>query len=185
MSRRPSKAARANRVNKTLSIAALIVGVLGLSIAFAAITRNLTINGVAEIQSPAWDIRFNTQSSSASGGATITSSMVDDHTISYHVVFTDINQSALVNFSVENTGLIDAEIASITTDGLDQYNLRHINFSLKYADDSNVAVGDNLLAGASRNMKINLNYVATQPEFIADGGSTASMTVKIEYEQVP
>lgn len=185
MNRQTNKTFRAARLNRIVAIVALIVGIFGLSIAFAVITRNLVITGVAEIQSPAWDVRFKTQSSLASGGAEITSTKVDDYTISYHVIFTGINQSAVINFSAENNSSTNAKITDITTTGQNDYNLKHIDYELKYADNNNVAIGDDLLAGATRNMKINLNYVATQPEFEADAGSTVGMTVTIQYSQAP
>ena len=40
---------------KTLSLVALIVAVLGLTVAFAALSQTLTINGTASINSATWD----------------------------------------------------------------------------------------------------------------------------------
>jgi hypothetical protein len=180
-----SKSKRRERTNLAIAIVALIVAVVGLSVAFAVVTRNLTINGVAEIQGPEWDIRFTTQSSLASGGASISSAKVDDRTISYHVVFDAPNQSAGINFQMANNSTVNAEIAAITTVGLNDYNAKHINYSLKYLDNSNVAVGDVLAAGTTRNAKIHLDYLATSAEFLADAGSQVAMTVTIQYAQAP
>ena len=43
---------------KVLSLVALIVAVLGLTVAFAALSQTLTINGTASINSASWDVHF-------------------------------------------------------------------------------------------------------------------------------
>jgi hypothetical protein len=176
---------KGDRTNLVISILALIIGIIGLSIAFAVVTRNLVINGVAEIQGPEWDIRFTTQSSSASGGAQITSSKIDDQTISYHVIFTGPNQAANINFTMANFSSVNAKIGSITTTGLSDYNAKHINYVMNYADNTAVAMGDLLNIGASRNAYIHLDYSATEAQFQADAGSQVGMTVTIQYVQAP
>jgi hypothetical protein len=183
--RRPTKAQASDRLNLALAVVALVVSVLGLTIAFAVVTRNLVINGTAEIQGPEWDIRFTTQNSSASGSAQITSAKVDDRTISYHVVFTAPNQTADIHFQMLNNSSVDAKIADITTIGQSDYATKHISYDLKYADNTDVAVGDVLVVGASRDAQIHLNYTATQAEFLADAGSQVAMTVTIQYAQAP
>ena len=45
---------------KVLSLVALIVAVLGLTIAFAALSQTLTINGTASVNSAEWDVHFVT-----------------------------------------------------------------------------------------------------------------------------
>jgi hypothetical protein len=180
-----SRAKRAERTNITISIVALVIGVLGLTIAFAVVTRNLVINGIAEIQGPEWDIRFTTQSSSASGGAQITSAKVDDRTISYHVIFTAPGQTADINFQMINNSSVDAKIANITAVGQSDYASKHISYSLEYTNNTNVAVDDILAVGASRDAKIHLDYTATEAEFLADAGSQVGMTVTIQYAQAP
>ena len=43
---------------KILSLVALIVAVLGLTVAFAALSQTLTINGTASVDAANWDVRF-------------------------------------------------------------------------------------------------------------------------------
>ena len=43
---------------KVLSVAALLVAVLGLTVAFAALSQTLTINGSATVNTASWDIHF-------------------------------------------------------------------------------------------------------------------------------
>jgi hypothetical protein len=84
-----------------------------------------------------------------------------------------------------NNSSTNASIASLTTTGLVDYNAKHINYSLKYFDDTDVAIGDVLAASASRNARIHLDYTATQAQFETDSGSSLAMTVTIQYAQAP
>ena len=43
---------------KILSIVALLIAVAGLTIAFAAMSKTLTINGTATMDTAVWDIHF-------------------------------------------------------------------------------------------------------------------------------
>lgn len=43
---------------KVLSIIALVVAVLGLTVAFAALSETLTINGTASVDAATWDVHF-------------------------------------------------------------------------------------------------------------------------------
>ena len=43
---------------KTLSLVALIVAVLGLTVAFAALSQTLTINGTASVDAATWDVHI-------------------------------------------------------------------------------------------------------------------------------
>ena len=61
---------RNNHMYRTLVIVALITAVLGISVAFAALTQTLTIGGTGAIQSNDWRIVWSTASGSkASGGS--------------------------------------------------------------------------------------------------------------------
>ena len=43
---------------KVLSLVALIVAVLGLTVAFASLSQMLTINGTATVDAASWDVHF-------------------------------------------------------------------------------------------------------------------------------
>jgi hypothetical protein len=175
----------ASKATRLIALVALICGVLALTVGFAAIVRDLTVHGVAEIRGPEWEISFEPQSSLASGSAQITSTQLDAHTISYHVIFTAPAQSAALSFRVANDGTSNAEIAHIATTGASDYAAKHIDWALTYADGTPVAVTDGLAAGARHDLKLALDYTATQAEFAADAGSQVGMTITLQYAQVP
>jgi len=57
---------------KSLSLIALVVAVLGLTVAFASLSQTLTINGTAKVDSAKWDIHFeNLSFGTVTGDATI------------------------------------------------------------------------------------------------------------------
>ena len=43
---------------KIISLCALLVAVLGLTVAFASLSQTLTINGSAAVNAASWDIHF-------------------------------------------------------------------------------------------------------------------------------
>ena len=43
---------------KVLAVAALIITILGLTVAFAALSQTLTINGAATLDAAKWGIKF-------------------------------------------------------------------------------------------------------------------------------
>ena len=103
---------------KVLSLAALIVAVLGLTVAFAALSQTLTIKGNASVDAATWDIHFETPSGvtgSTDGAATInkTPTFNDTSITDIDVSITKPNDMACWNFEIVNNGSINAKISSI------------------------------------------------------------------------
>lgn len=64
---------------KVLSVAALLVAVLGLTVAFAALSQTLTINGSATVNTASWDIHFkNLSTPTLTGNAAVTTAPTID-----------------------------------------------------------------------------------------------------------
>ncbi|MBQ6323773.1 MAG: hypothetical protein IJI22_02965 [Bacilli bacterium] len=115
---------------KTLSIVALFVAVLGLSIGFAAFEQTLTIKSSAEVNPAGTDFNviFSTRDDVVSTdpvnptvtgtGATATNATIDTNSNSLiikdlHAVFTEPNQKAQYTFYTKNTGQYTAYLKSI------------------------------------------------------------------------
>ena len=116
---------------KGLSIVALLVAIVGLSIAFAALSTTLTISGSAKVVASTWDIHFTTRSDSntyATENQTTTlvaeeygdGSSLTDPTItgtsvsSFSVSLKKPGDYVRYKFAVTNAGDINAYISSIT-----------------------------------------------------------------------
>ena len=127
---------------KSMSLVALIVAVLGLTVAFAAMSRTLTINGTATMDTATWDIHFEGVSgkSTESGGVTTLTGQIDTSvnqqnaatvvtapTIqadangkaatvigTYSVKLTKPGDVVSFEFDVVNNGTIDADLFTVS-----------------------------------------------------------------------
>jgi len=97
---------------KTLSLVALVVAVLGLTVAFAALSQTLTINGTASVNAAEWDIHFENLSASKITGAaevinepTLTSDSFDG----LNVKLTKPGDSVTYTFDIVNKGTVAAK----------------------------------------------------------------------------
>ena len=105
---------------KVLSLVALIVAVLGLTVAFASLSQMLTINGTANVDAASWDIHFENLTSD-----TIDDAMVNaEPTLSatkitgIDVTLTKPNDGATFLVDIVNGGTIDAKIDSVEISSL-------------------------------------------------------------------
>ena len=100
---------------KVLSLVALIVAVLGLTVAFASLSQMLTINGTANVNAASWDIYFENLQSFADGDATINDEPVLSATsiTGIDVTLTKPTDSTLFWVDIVNDGTIDAKIDSV------------------------------------------------------------------------
>lgn len=125
---------------KVLSIVALIVAVLGLTVAFAALSQTLTINGTAKVEKNydeetgkyRWNVRFygaDAEGNLDDSATTVTPTVTDDSlNVVANLSSTTINigdgntpitlkkpgDKAVYTFYVKNNGSINACLAEIT-----------------------------------------------------------------------
>ncbi len=96
---------------RKLTVVALVVAVLGLTVAFAALSQTLTINGTASVDSASWDIHFaNLTGPDIEGGAEAQGSpTLNATTISgLNMSVTKPGDSVTYYFDIVNAGTIDA-----------------------------------------------------------------------------
>lgn len=101
-----------NRKIKTLSLVALIVAVLGLGVAFAALSSKLTINGRAKAQAGSWNIHFAktlNMPTQTTGNASFTEPTLSDTSIlGFKATVTKPGDSVTYYFDIVNSGTVDA-----------------------------------------------------------------------------
>ena len=100
---------------RTLSIVALFVAVIGLSVAFAAMSRTLQINGTATMDTAKWDIHFKDLTPVVKTGAAVEETaptintedtVIGDYKVTYKVTDSDNNETTLtIKVSVKAKGL--------------------------------------------------------------------------------
>ena len=148
---------------KKLALVAVIVAVLGMTIAFAALSQTLNITGTSKMEPAEWDIEFDDISEpiligsaktdypydTATGGAKRnarkTAIVSDDRTeiSDIRAILKKPGDEVRYTTSLKNWGTIDAEIASIEMPSLTDAQKEIFDFSVIYtADGKEVSVGD-------------------------------------------
>ena len=141
---------------KKLALVAVIVAVLGMTIAFAALSQTLTINGTANMEESYWEIYFGNISEPIKIGSAKTdypggkngqktAIVSDDRTeiSDIRAILKKPGDEVRYTTSIINSGTIDAEIASIEMPTLTDAQKEIFDFSVVYTDDGKeVSVGD-------------------------------------------
>ena len=101
---------------KIISLCALLAAVLGLTVAFAALSQTLTINGSAAVNAASWDIHFEKTSgkeTEVKGAARFTEPTLNGTTIeNFSATLTKPGDSVTYYFDIVNNGTVDAVISS-------------------------------------------------------------------------
>lgn len=100
---------------KVLSLVALIIAVLGLTVAFAALSQTLTINGNADINAGEWNIHFeNAEIVSVGSGRFNSEPVVGATSITgIDVAIEKPDDQVGIVFDIKNSGNINAKISSV------------------------------------------------------------------------
>ena len=101
---------------KIISLCALLVAVLGLTVAFASLSQTLTINGSAAVNAASWDIHFEKTSgkeTEVKGATTFTEPTLSGTTIeNFSATLTKPGDSVTYYFDIVNNGTVDAVVSS-------------------------------------------------------------------------
>ncbi len=190
------------RKTKTLATVALIVAVLGLTVAFAAMSTTLTINGTAEVNTASWDIHFeNLASAVTTGDASETQaptiqvgadSKPNTKIGDFEVQLTKPGDSVTYTFDVKNTGTIDATLGTLTigtpvctsntsVDEDETIVCDNLTYELTYTDGGKVNQGDALNRGETKNLTLKLSFDGDQ--LPSDDVSISGLDVTMIYNQ--
>ena len=173
---------------KVLSIVALIVAVLGLTVAFAALSQTLTINGTAKVEKnnadgtgDKWNVRFygadaegnlddsaTTVTPTVTGGSSYPAegkvATLNDTTISdVNATLRKPGDKVVYTFFVKNAGKINAKLSTVNiafncTSANQTYCDNNISSSLTYADGSTINKDDILNSGDSKKMVLTFEF---------------------------
>lgn len=164
------------RTIRMLILGALVVGVMGATIAYSAIQSTLEIKGTATMQTATWSVAFsNLSAPTLLGDASVTTApTLGDALIgTFSVIVTKPGDSVSYTFDVENAGDLDGKIgtftkaASPTCTGVSATNAEadatlvcsNLTYTLTYTSGgAAVAQNDLLGSGQTRNMTLTLSY---------------------------
>ena len=175
---------------KIVALVAVIIAVIGLSIAFAAMSRTLNINGRGNVDPANFDIYFTNLSqptlkgeASVSGTPTLATKGV---TISnMNVTLKKPNDSVVYTVDIKNDGDIDAEIENLVLPTFTSAQQELFDFTVVYTNGGQaVSIGDTLAKGETRNVTITFKYKdITDESLLPSAAQQISLSYQIIYKQ--
>ena len=105
-----------NRETKLIMVAILCVAVLGLTVAYSALSATLKVSGTGSVTAGTWDVKFTAATGSNSNtGATCNNPTLNNTTITnVNPTFVKPGDSCTYTITVKNNGTIPAKLTGIT-----------------------------------------------------------------------
>ena len=178
------------RREKALVVVVLLVVIAGLTVAFAALSSSLNINGTAYLDAAKWGIRFeNLSSPTKIGSATTTGTAKIEESKAAEI--TDINVSLStpgdkITYTVDlvNKGTINAKIDNIEKTVLTSEQQRYLTFKVTDKDGYEIKQGDILEKGETKSLTITIEFIKDlTKEDLPKQTSTMSLSYKLNFVQ--
>ena len=175
---------------KMLSLSAVIVAVLGLTVAFAALSTTLNINGTAYLDAAKWGIRFeNLSSPTKIGSATTTGTAKIEESKAAEITGMNVSLSipgdkVVYTVDLVNKGTINAKIDNIEKTVLTQEQQRYLTFKVTDPNGYEIKQGDILSAGETKKITITIEFIKDlTKEDLPKQTSTISLSYKLNFVQ--
>ncbi|MDR2063607.1 MAG: hypothetical protein LBQ02_02335 [Candidatus Nomurabacteria bacterium] len=147
---------------RIVAVIALIIGVLGLGVAFAALGTTLKINGTAQIGSAKWDIRWENLNCTTTGEAEVNpaaSISADFQTITINAKLVTPTDKITCDFEAANKGDLVAKLDSgsfaSSVAGLATIK---VDYTFKYRSTNGGATVGNNVGAADLDLPANQNH---------------------------
>ena len=178
------------RRTKALVIVVLLIVFMGLTVAFAALSTTLNINGTAYLDAAKWGIRFeNLSSPTKIGSATTTGTAKIEETKSAEITGINVSLSTpgdKVTYTVDlvNKGTINAKIDNIEKTVLTSEQQRYLTFKVTDKNGKEISQDDILSAGETRKLTITIEFIKDlTKEDLPKQTSTISLSYKLSFVQ--
>ena len=180
-----------------LVIAILSVAILTMSIGFATMTRNLTIEGNAHVEGSTWNISFDTNESNTvvtTGSVSTTKPNVAGTSVTFDVTFNAFGQFYEFTVPVKNYGTYDAELDAIVMSSLTSAQDDYLNYKVFYTDSTpttteytastSTGLGKAIASNATHTVKVRVEYVEpTNTANLPGETVTVPLTATFQYKQ--
>ena len=178
------------RRTKALVVVVLLIVVAGLTVAFAALSATLNINGTAYLDAAKWGIRFeNLSSPTKIGSATTTGTAKIEESKAAEITGMNVSLSipgdkVVYTVDLVNKGTINAKIDNIEKTVLTQEQQRYLTFKVTDQNGKEVSEGDILSAGETKNLTITIEFIKDlTKEDLPKQTSTISLSYKLNFVQ--
>ena len=178
------------RRTKALVVVVLLIVIAGLTVAFAALSTTLNINGTAYLDAAKWGIRFeNLSSPTRVGKATTTGTAKIEETKAAEI--TDMNVSLSIpgdkivyTVDLVNKGTINAKIDNIEKTVLTSEQQRYLTFKVTDQNGYEIKQGDILEKGETKKITITIEFIKDlTKEDLPKQTSTISLSYKLNFVQ--
>ena len=178
------------RRTKALVVVVLLIVVAGLTVAFAALSTTLNINGTAYLDAAKWGIRFeNLSSPTKIGSATTTGTAKIEESKAAEITGMNVSLSIpgdKVTYTVDlvNKGTINAKIDNIEKTVLTSEQQRYLTFKVTDKDGYEIKQGDILEKGETKKITITIEFIKDlTKEDLPKQTSTISLSYKLNFVQ--
>lgn len=191
-----------NNKIQNIVLGVLAVGLIGITVAYASLSQNLTINGTAKVAAATWDVHFEGMNAgTATGYATLPTTgklAASGTSVSGNIgTLKAPGDTITYTFNVKNAGSINAKISSITAPKLTCAPVAsggsqavannvcaNLTYTIEYTSESpkTIAVGNTLTSGASKNITLKIVNSSNATHASEDIAVTASPMI-INYVQ--
>ncbi len=166
----------------------LFLFLLCMTIGYAALISDLSINGIAEIANSSWDIHFeNIQVKDGSITPDSAANIDTDTSVSYEVTLSQPGDFYEFNVDVVNEGTIDAMISTVSSkmNNVEITTLpAYLEYSVTYEDDIAIAPNQLLAAGTSETYKVRIAFKTDiNPEDLPQTDETLDLLFTVTYVQ--
>ena len=175
---------------KLLIISILFMLIAGLTVAFAALSTTLNINGTAYLDAAKWGIRFENLSEPVKvGTATTTGTAKIEETKAAEITGMNVGLSipgdkVVYTVDLVNKGTINAKIDNIEKTVLTQEQQRYLTFKVTDKNGYEIKQGDILEKGETKKITITIEFIKDlTKEDLPKQTSTISLSYKLNFVQ--
>ena len=170
----------------------LLLLILCISVGYAILQSNLTINGTAHMNNPTWDIHWNNvqiTSGSVTGTNVTLPATIDSAktTVSYSIKLPKPGDFYEFTVDAVNEGTIDGMIDTISSkmNGTEISTLpAYLNYSITYSDGSSLQANQKLKASASETYKVRVEFKKDiTNEQLPESIQTLNLSFTVTYKQ--
>ena len=166
----------------------LVILLLFIGIGYAALTTDLSINGISHVTGSSWDVHFaNIQVKEGSVIADSPANIDTDTSVSYRVTLSKPGDFYEFTVDVENEGTIDAMLESISSklNSVEITTLpNYVEYSITYKDNIVIAPYHLLEAGRSETYKVRIAYKKDiNPEDLPSSDETFNLLFAVSHVQ--
>ena len=178
------------RREKVLVVVVLLIVIVGLTVAFAALSTTLNINGTAYLDAAKWGIRFeNLSSPTKIGSATTTGTAKIEESKAAEITGMNVSLSIpgdkiVYTVDLVNKGTINAKIDNIEKTVLTQEQQRYLTFKVTDKNGYEIKQGDILEKGETKKITITIEFIKDlTKEDLPKQTSTISLSYRLNFVQ--